>query len=61
MAGEVMTATVGLGQALTMGRDLADINKVMLIILIIIMLGVLIEKLAFTIAENKILKRMGLG
>jgi len=61
MAGEVMTATVGLGQALTMGRDLADINKVMLIILIIIMLGVLIEKLAFTIAENKVLKKMGLA
>ncbi|MDR1664939.1 MAG: ABC transporter permease, partial [Clostridiales bacterium] len=33
MAGEVMSATVGLGQALTMGRDLADINRVMLIIL----------------------------
>jgi len=61
MAGEVMTATVGLGQALTMGRDLADINKVMLIILITIMLGVLIEKLVFTMAENKVLKRMGLA
>jgi NitT/TauT family transport system permease protein len=61
MAGEVMTATVGLGQALTMGRDLADINKVMLIILITIMLGVFIEKLVFTMTENKVLKRIGLA
>ena len=61
MAGEVMTATIGLGQALTMGRDLADINRVMLIILIIIMLGVLIEKAFFGIAENNILKKMGLA
>ena len=59
MAGEVMTATVGLGQVLTMGRDLADINRVTLIILIIILLGVLIEKYVFTTLENKVLKRMG--
>lgn len=59
MAGEVMSASIGLGQALTMGRDLADINRVMLIIIIIVILGVLIERLVFTILEEKILKRMG--
>ena len=60
MAAEVMSATIGLGQTLMMGRDLADINRVMLIILIIIIIGVLVEKLVFSIAEERVLKRMGL-
>jgi NitT/TauT family transport system permease protein len=61
MAGEVMSASVGLGQALIMGRDLADINRVMLIIMIIILLGVMIEKLVFIKLENKISQRLGLA
>jgi NitT/TauT family transport system permease protein len=60
MAAEVMSATTGLGQSLMMGRDLADINRVMLIVLIIIVIGVLIEKLVFGIAEEKVLRRVGL-
>jgi NitT/TauT family transport system permease protein len=59
MAGEVMSASIGLGQALTMGRDLADINRVALIIIVIIILGVIIEKLIFTTLETKIAKRLG--
>jgi NitT/TauT family transport system permease protein len=59
MAGEVMSASIGLGQALTMGRDLADINRVALIIIIIIILGAVIEKLIFTTLETKIAKRLG--
>jgi NitT/TauT family transport system permease protein len=60
MAAEVMSATIGLGQTLMMGRDLADINRVTLIILIIILFGVLIEKLVFSLAEEQVLKRIGL-
>jgi len=60
MAGEIMVAAIGLGQALTMGRDLADINRVALIIIIIIILGALIEKLVFTTIEDRVLKRMGM-
>ena len=60
MAAEVMSATIGLGQTLMMGRDLADINRVMLIILIIITIGVLIEKFVFGAAEEWVLKRIGL-
>jgi len=59
MAGEVMSASIGLGQALTLGRDLADINRVMLIIIIIVILGVLIERFIFAGFEEKILKKMG--
>jgi len=60
MAAEVMSATIGLGQALMMGRDLADINRVMLVILIIILIGVLIEKFIFGVTEERVLKRIGL-
>ena len=60
MSAEVMSATIGLGQTLMMGRDLADINRVMLVILIIIMIGVLIEKLVFSTTEERVLKRIGL-
>jgi len=60
MAAEVMSATIGLGQTLMMGRDLADINRVMLIILIIILLGILIEKLVFGLLEERVLRRIGL-
>ena len=59
MAGEVMSASIGLGQALTMGRDLADINRVMLIIIVIIIIGVIIEKVIFTTLEHKISGRLG--
>ena len=58
MAAEVMSASIGLGQTLMMGRDLADINRVMLIIIIIIIIGVLIEKFVFSLAEERALKRI---
>jgi NitT/TauT family transport system permease protein len=61
MSAEVMSATIGLGQALMMGRDLADINRVMLVIILIIIIGMLIEKFVFSIVEERVLRRIGLG
>lgn len=60
MSGEVMSSTVGLGQTLIVGRDMADINQVMLVILVIILVGVFIDKCIFTRAENYVLKKRGL-
>jgi NitT/TauT family transport system permease protein len=60
MAAEVMSASIGLGQTLMMGRDLADINRVMLVIIIIILIGVVIEKFVFSTVEERVLKRIGL-
>lgn len=60
MSGEVMTTSIGLGQTLIMGRDLADINQVMLIMIIIISVGVLIDKVIFSGIERKILSERGL-
>lgn len=60
MSGEVMSASVGLGYTLMLGRDLADINQVMTIMLVIILVGIIIDKGIFTVLENHILKNRGL-
>lgn len=60
MAGEVMTTSIGLGQTLITGRDLADINQVMLVMLVIVAIGILIDKCIFTKIEKKLLKKRGL-
>ncbi len=53
MSGEVMANGVGLGQALINGRSNADINEVMLIIVVIIVVGIIIDKCIFRVLENK--------
>ncbi len=60
MSGEVMSASVGLGYTLMMGRDLADINQVMTVMLVIILIGIIIDKGVFTTIENHILRKRGL-
>lgn len=60
MAGEVMTTSIGLGQTLIMGRDLADINQVMLVMLVIVLVGIIIDKCIFSVAEKRILSKRGL-
>lgn len=61
MAGEVMTTSIGLGQTLIMGRDLADINQVMLVMLVIVLVGIIIDKCIFSVIEKRILKKRGLA
>ena len=60
MAGEVMTTSIGLGQTLITGRDLADINQVMLVMLLIVAIGVLIDNCIFSVIEKKLLRKRGL-
>ena len=60
MAGEVMSATIGLGYTLMMGRDTADINQVMAVMVIIVIVGIVIEKLIFDAVERKVLSKRGL-
>lgn len=60
MAGEVMTTSVGLGQTLITGRDLADINQVMLVMLLIVAIGIFIDKCIFSVIERKLLQKRGL-
>ncbi len=60
MSGEVMSATVGLGYTLMIGRDLADINQVTTVMLVIILLGIVIDKGVFSTVENHLLRKRGL-
>lgn len=60
MSGEVMSATVGLGHTLIMGRDLADINQVMLVMIVIVAIGVVIDRFVFGKAEESMLRKRGL-
>ena len=60
MSGEVMSASVGLGYTLIIGRDLADINQVMTVMIVIVLIGIIIDKGIFTTIENHVLKKRGL-
>lgn len=60
MAGEMLSATTGLGQVLMMGRDLSDISQVVAIMLVIIILGLIVEKLIFGKIEESIRNKWGL-
>ncbi|MCD7708771.1 MAG: ABC transporter permease [Clostridiales bacterium] len=60
MSGEVMSAYVGLGYTLMAGRDMADINQVTAVMLVIILIGILIDRLLFSNIEKHILKKRGL-
>ncbi|EIW18967.1 ABC-type transporter, integral membrane subunit [Pelosinus fermentans DSM 17108] len=60
MAGEMLSATKGLGQVLMVGRDLADISQVMAIMIVIVILGVAVDKLIFGRMEINIRQKWGL-
>ena len=60
MSGEVMTTSIGLGQTLITGRDLADINQVTLVMIVIVLVGIAIDKGVFSVLEARILKKRGL-
>ena len=60
MAGEMISATTGLGQVLMVGRDLADISQVMAIMIVIVVLGVAVDKIIFGRAEISIRQKWGL-
>ena len=60
MSGEVMTTSISLGQTLITGRNLADINQVMLVMIVIVIVGMLIDKLLFSTIENRIRSKRGL-
>ncbi len=59
MSAEVMSASTGLGYTLILGRDLADINQVMLVMLVIIVVGICIDKFIFPLRKKRILAKRG--
>ena len=61
MAGEMLTATKGLGQVLMWGRDLSDISQVMAVMVVIILLGLVVDKFIFSNIENRVRRKWGLS
>lgn len=61
MAGEMLSATNGLGQILMMGRALGDISQVVAIMLVIIIIGLIVEKMIFGKIERSIRNKWGIG
>lgn len=59
MAGEMMSSTKGLGHILMIGRDVADINQMMCVIIVIILLGLLVDRFVFGRIEKKIRIKWG--
>ena len=60
MAGEMLSSTKGLGQVLMVGRDLADISQVVAVMIVIITLGLLVDKLIFERLEKNTRHKWGL-
>lgn len=60
MAGELLSPKDGLGYILTLGRDLHDMNQVVAVMVVIIVIGLVIDKLIFGRAEQVISYRWGL-
>ncbi|URZ02680.1 Putative aliphatic sulfonates transport permease protein SsuC [Clostridium felsineum] len=60
MAGEMLSATKGLGQVLMAGRELGDISQVMAVMIVIIVFGLVFDKLLFAKLERNIRYRCGL-
>lgn len=61
MSGEVMTTCVGLGQTLITGRNLSDINQVMLVMIVIVLIGILIDRLVFVRLERIVKNQRGMN
>lgn len=60
MAGEMLSSTKGLGQVLMVGRDLADISQVVAVMIVIIILGLFVDKLVFSRLEKSMRHIWGL-
>jgi NitT/TauT family transport system permease protein len=60
MAGELLYFTLSLGNLLQTGRDLNDAAQVMAVMLMIVFVGVVIDRLVFAPAERRVRARWGL-
>ena len=59
MAGELLYGSVGLGNLLTVGRELNDMSQVLAVMLIIIIIGLCTDYLVFTRLERGMRRRWG--
>jgi len=60
MAGEMLFVSLGLGHLLMMGRELNDIRQVIAVMLLIVFIGMLVDRMLWGRLELKIRERWGL-
>ncbi len=60
MAGELLYVSLGLGQLLTMGRDLNDMSQVIAVMLVIIALGWMVDRVVFAPWALRVRQQWGL-
>lgn len=60
MAGELLYVSLGLGQLLTMGRELNDMSQVIAVMLVIVAIGLSVDRAMFSPLERRVRERWGL-
>ncbi len=60
LAGELLFVSGGLGQLLTVGRELMDVPLVMAVMVAIIIIGILVDRVFFQTVERRVRRRWGL-
>ncbi len=60
MAGELIYMSMGLGQLLGMGRELNDMGQVVAVMLVIIVIGLIVDRALFAPLEARLRERWGL-
>ena len=61
MAAELLYGNVGLGQLLMVGRELNDIAQVIAVMIVIVSLGLIVDRLVFSRLERNVRLRWGTG
>lgn len=60
MAGEMLYVSLGLGHLLMMGRELNDITLIFAVMLLIMIIGIIVDKVLFGMLEKEMRVRWGL-
>lgn len=61
MAGELLIVCLGLGHLMMIGRELNDMSQVIAVMLVIVVIGILVDRLFFVKVERHIRERWGLS
>lgn len=61
MSGELLFVSLGLGHTLMMGRELADMSQVLVVMMVIMFLGLLVDRLVFGKMEKRLRLKWGLA
>jgi NitT/TauT family transport system permease protein len=61
IAGEMIASTAGLGHTLMIGREIQDIGQVVAVMLVIIVIGLVLDRLLFSRLEKNVRTKWGLN